>query len=144
MTSAELPGDSQPAQPDRPPTPVPGGESPPGIASATRPGTVTAASVLWIVLGSLLSLGAVGQLGAPAGVDIPFGAVALVLALGVLLIVLGVRLRRGSDTRVGLTIVGALLSLGLWPALLTVPAIVLQFRPSSKAWFDSRRSAPQS
>lgn len=101
---------------------------------------MTAASVLWIILGSMLSLGAVGYLGSPQGANVSLAAIALVLGLGVLFIVLAVRLRRGGDTRVILTVLGGLSSLGLWPALLVVPAIVLQFRPSSKAWFDSRRS----
>jgi hypothetical protein len=109
---------------------------PPGT-SAARPVTVTAASVLWIVLGSMLSLGAVGFLGSPEGANVSLAAIALVVALGVLFVVLGVRLRRGGDTRVILTVLGGLLSIALWPALLVVPAIVLQFRPSSKAWFAS-------
>ncbi|MGH3391905.1 MAG: hypothetical protein ACRDOO_23790 [Actinomadura sp.] len=96
--------------------------------------------MLWSVLGWLLSLGAVGFVITPDGAGTSLVAIALVLGLGILIIALGSRLRRGVDTRVVLTVLGSMLMLAIWPVLLVVPAIVLQFRPGSKAWFDSRRS----
>ena len=112
----------------------------PAVGAAPRPATVTAASTLWIILGALTAAGAstftLQALG--SGTFTELIAALAVTALGIYFWVLGVRLRRGRDVRVVLTVLGLLYSLVVWPAVFAVPAIVLQFRPSSKQWLGPR------
>ncbi|MEV4757338.1 hypothetical protein AB0J86_19785 [Micromonospora sp. NPDC049559] len=107
-----------------------------------RPRTVGVAGGLWITLGVLLAVaGALTAFQALGNGELTMVlAGVLVGGLGAAFWASGVSLRRGRDTRVVLTVLGGLLSLFVWPALLAVPAIVLQYRASSRRWFDSRRS----
>ncbi len=111
-----------------------------------RPRAVTAASVLWICLGVLLALDTNRQLMLDTNwqlVDLRTAAVnsisvLLEMGAGAAFIVLASFLLRGSN-RAGtaLIVLGASLLLFCWPALFVVPAIVLQFRPRSSAWFNA-------
>ena len=126
-------------EPRRIPEPRGGFGSTPGIPPA-RPGAVTAAFVLWVVLGVVLVLGGVG---APATMGAALGVllgVFLLIGLGVFVIALGLRVKRGDrGARVTVSVIGVFISLFLWPVVFTVSAIVLQFLPSSNAWFESRQ-----
>ncbi|MQA03514.1 MAG: hypothetical protein GEV07_12605 [Streptosporangiales bacterium] len=59
--------------------------------------------------------------------------------VGVAVIVLAAAMRRGASSwvRMTLTVVGCLFAFGLWPMLLVIPAIVLQFKAPSNAWFTA-------
>lgn len=103
-----------------------------------RPGTVTAAAVLWICNGVLLtvtfSLEALRAYGMHG--DVTRAGLAFVLTTGALLIWrFGSRLRYGHDNRVTLTVLGALSGLGIVTLVFVVPAIVLQYLPASRQWF---------
>lgn len=115
----------------------PPGEPPP------RPTVLTVATVLWIVLGALLALGAIWYLGTPGGSTLSTGPLAPILAaiVGVTFIVFGIRLRGGSNgARTVLTVLGCLLLLGIWSAPLVVPALILQYHRSSSAWLQAVRT----
>jgi hypothetical protein len=117
----------------------------PEVPVPARPNTVTAASVLWIIVGAML---------------IPYGLWVLLEALeygylpttvGALIfmvIVTGISvafwdlsksLRRGRDSRTVLTVLGLTCCLCLCPTVFAVPAIVLQYSASSKQWFSLQR-----
>jgi len=112
---------------------------------------VTAASVLWIVLGVVLALGGIGEVGMSlstpygAGSGVPMGAFAAGLAaLGVAMVVLAVLMRRGRNgARIAVTVLGGCALLGCWTILLVAPAVVLQFLPVSNAWFDAVGARPR-
>lgn len=114
--------------------------------AAGRPQAVTAASVLWIILGGVLIAGAIGEAAelsayAPDGAGASAGG--FVIVVGVVLIILATRMRRGKEgARTALTVIGSILMLALWPILLVVPALILQFRPDNKAWFAANRPPP--
>lgn len=105
-----------------------------------RPQTVTIASVLWICLGVLLALAAIGYLVGPRHARLSTDPIAplIVLGIGVIFVVLASRMRRGENgSRIALTVLGAILLFGIWTALFVIPAIVLQFRSDSNAWFHA-------
>lgn len=117
------------------PAPMP---PPPGVTGhhVPRPGTVTAASVLWMVLGGwlVLAYGYAAILAFGAARDL-MGVMAVGLTVVAIVVYrLGRRLRYGRDTRTALAILGLLNSLSLLPLLLVIPAIVLQNRPSARHW----------
>ncbi|RKR91893.1 hypothetical protein BDK92_6321 [Micromonospora pisi] len=116
----------------------------PTVATTPRPATVTVASILWIILGALTTVGAstMALQAAGSGTLTELIAALAVTALGIYLWVLGVRLRRGRDVRVALTVLGLAYSLVIWPAIFAVPAVVLQYRPSSKQWLGRQGEAP--
>ncbi|MFD0205448.1 MULTISPECIES: hypothetical protein [Saccharothrix] len=108
---------------------------PPAAYHVPRPGTVTAAAVLWISEGVLLTLAygfealrAFGTYG-----DVTRGTFAL--AFAVVIWRFGSRLRFGYDNRAVLTVLGALSGLAIITLLFVVPAIVLQYLPASRRWF---------
>ena len=77
--------------------------------------------------------------GAERGFGVLLG-VFLLIGLGVFVIALGLRVKRGDrGARVTVSVIGVFISLFLWPVVFTVSAIVLQFLPSSNAWFESRQ-----
>ncbi|ONI87217.1 hypothetical protein ALI22I_22480 [Saccharothrix sp. ALI-22-I] len=99
-----------------------------------RPGTLTAAAVLWIITGVLLtvSYGSAALRAFLDGNDV-MAAVASVLTVAAVVIwQLGRGLRHGSDNRTALTVL-SLVGLGLFPLVLA--AIVLQYVPASRQWF---------
>ena len=105
---------------------------------APRPGTVTAAAVLWICDGVLLTVAFGFEALRAYGIDgdVTRAAVAVVLTVGAALIWrFGSRLRFGHDNRVTLTVLGALSGLGIVTLIFVVPAIVLQYLPASRQWF---------
>jgi hypothetical protein len=119
--------------------PLPDPDQPP---SPQCPRELAIAAALWLALGIVL---AVGSLWYGLGTSSPSPyevrpsslAVLLVIGLGVVFIVGSRRLRRGGGrARIVLTILGGLFLFALWPALLVVPALVLQYRPASNAWFQ--------
>lgn len=103
-----------------------------------RPGTITAAAVLWIVLGVWMMLAGVGTTvqafnhswGRPAWIGC--GTIAVV---GALLWRLGTSLWRGRDVRTRLVVWGALSCFLLVTVIFVVPALVLQYHPRSRRWF---------
>ncbi|WP_103954045.1 hypothetical protein [Nonomuraea solani] len=104
------------------------------------PRTVTIAATLWISLGALLVAGMVYYALDPRSAPLSTGLLTLVvwIGVGVAFIVLGKLMRQGSTrARTALTVMGIVSLAGLWTALLVVPAIVLQFRPASSAWFKA-------
>jgi len=111
----------------------------PGARAAARPGTVTAASVLWICLGSLTVLAGFGML-----IDVPQGELAPALigtfffsVIGLSFIVPAVlMLYRSSPARTALTVLGAASLALILTAPLVIPALILQFHRTSKAWFE--------
>jgi hypothetical protein len=124
-------GDTPPLQPEP--------YAPPGWANPLppRPRTVSIASGLWIALGVIFVLGTISYLGSPQPAALTAGPIIpdLLLVMGGAFIVLGSRMRRGRrNNRTALTVLGAIALIGLWPVLLVVPAIVLQYRPDSTAW----------
>jgi nitrogen fixation/metabolism regulation signal transduction histidine kinase len=105
-----------------------------------RPRTIAIASVLWICLGAILILGTIYQLGEPEYAVAPVNPLVplVLIALGGAFIWLAIRLRGGNTSaRTALTVLGALSMLALWPALLVIPAMILQTRQSSRAWFHA-------
>lgn len=153
--------DGQPAGPP----PWPAGGAPPASSPQTwqhpgaapgqhqrtnRPGPITAAMVLWIIIGVLLvlsSLAGVGNLPETGDIARAIGqriGVGLFAGLGIALIVLSVRLGRGSSgARVALTVLGVISMFGLVTIPLAVTALILQFRPSSSAWLATVAAARQ-
>lgn len=102
------------------------------VGLTPRPRQLGIASVLWIVLGVLIALGTYFQR-APRLAGSP--AALLLVAIGVALVVFGLLLRGGAGwTRIPLTVLGAMSCIGLWPMLLVVPAIVLQYHQTSQEW----------
>ncbi|MEQ4723816.1 hypothetical protein [Nonomuraea sp. B19D2] len=104
------------------------------------PRAVTVASTLWICLGVLLAFAMIYEFFGPGSVPLSTGWLSLALwfGVGVAVIVLAKLMRQGSTgARIALTVLGAVMLLGIWTALLVVPAIVLQFRPNSNAWFQA-------
>jgi hypothetical protein len=138
-----------------PPSETPGrGSVGPGSALLPAPPrSIRIASVLWICLGvvALLIPLSVQQTdpayeGGSASdqlYDRPFTFLVelltpLIWAGAVAIIVLGQRVRRGSErARRWLPVLGAVSLVLCWPALFYVPALMLQSRPESKAWFDA-------
>lgn len=115
----------------------------PGAAAAPRrptdpPKAVRTAARLWSVLGGLIAISMVVPLSDPEHYNAPAASAVFYICYGVAMIVLARRLRRGHDTRITLALGSMLPLLGLFPALLVVPALVLQWRGASNAWFDSR------
>ncbi|MFF4624424.1 hypothetical protein [Nonomuraea jabiensis] len=105
-----------------------------------RPRTVTIASTLWICLGSVLGLAMIYSAFGPGQPTLSTGMSTVVVWIGVAVtfIVLAKFMREGSDgARIALTVLGSMFLLGIWPALVVIPAIVLQFRPASNAWFQA-------
>ncbi|WP_158840358.1 hypothetical protein [Saccharothrix deserti] len=100
-----------------------------------RPGTLTAAAVLWIITGVLLTLAygfeAVRAFGYGNDIRAAVGALLTVAAVGIWR--LGSGLRHGHDNRIGLIMLGLVPGLGLFP--LVIAAIVLQYLPASRRWF---------
>ncbi|MFE9207275.1 hypothetical protein [Micromonospora sp. NPDC007230] len=110
-----------------------------------RPDTVTAASILWIIVGAMLI---------PYGLWIVLNALeygylpttvgslifmVVVTGMGVGFWNLSKALRHGRDSRTILTVLGVICCLFLCPAVVAVPAIVLQYSASSKQWFSLQR-----
>ncbi|MET7338369.1 hypothetical protein [Nonomuraea sp. NPDC005650] len=107
---------------------------------------MTIASTLWICFGSVLGIvmvySALGPRQPMESVDL--FPVAVWIGVAVAFIVLAKFMREGSDgARVALTVLGSMFLLTLWPVLFVIPAIVLQFRPTSSAWFQAvKMTAP--
>lgn len=129
---------------ERPPHVERQGPPEPNRPQAGRPRTVTAASVLWIILGVTLVAGGIGE-SAATSANFPGGpadaaAVVVVAGIGVIFIVLAARMRRGrQDARTALTVIGSISMIFLWPIVLVVPALILQYRRGNKAWFAANR-----
>lgn len=122
--------------------------SPEGTVPA-RPDTVTAASILWIVVGAvLIPYGLWMMLRAFEYDYLPTTVGALifmVIVTGIALALwsLSASLRRGRDTRTALTVLGLISCLCICPAVLAVPAILLQYSASSKQWLASSKDLPR-
>jgi hypothetical protein len=98
-----------------------------------RPRVVSAASVLWILLGAMLILSTLY-----AWTEMGIGSLAwlIVAGIGVIFLLLGYGVRRGSTAaRTRADFIGGLLSIFGLPLIFAVPAIILQHRPSANAWF---------
>jgi len=118
--------------------PQPTDPADPAGPSDRAPGQLRLAAGLWIALGVATVLGALAFYGQNPSLE-PV-AVLLVIGFGVLFVVLAVVMRRGSSAaRIWLTVLGGAYCVVLWPALLVIPAVVLQFRPTSGAWLAARR-----
>jgi FtsH-binding integral membrane protein len=107
------------------------------------PRAVTIAAGLWLALGILLAVAALWYWAQQSGTGASLSPVAvlLVVGLGGVFVVASTRLRCGSGAaRIVLTVLGGLFLLVLWPIPVVVPAVVLQFLPTSNAWF--RQQAP--
>jgi hypothetical protein len=103
-----------------------------------RPGTVTAAAVLWIIDGVLVTLAfgfrALTAFGTDG--DVVTGTVAAAFAVGGAFIWrFGNRLRYGQDNRAALNVLGALSGLTIILLPLVVSAIALQYGSASRRWF---------
>lgn len=105
---------------------------------------------LWMILNGFLALGSIGQYMAlsasyPAGSP-NVGSLSLIFCTGVAGFIVALQLRKGSTAaRTTMTILGAFQLLGIFTAVLIVPALILQYRPSSNAWFramNARRYPP--
>ncbi|MET9632991.1 hypothetical protein ABZX92_36590 [Lentzea sp. NPDC006480] len=96
-----------------------------------RPLVVTIAWVLWLVFGLVIVLGSLYQ-------DIRLANILIAIYGGVLLL-FNRQLKRGRDRRLVLSVMGGLFCLALWPLLVVVPAIVLQYLPESRLWFARSR-----
>ncbi|MEV4578003.1 hypothetical protein AB0K16_32630 [Nonomuraea jabiensis] len=137
--------DHEPPLPDNPPQDQPSGPAEQAAATdwtppPARPWTVTIASALWICLGSVLGLAMISFALGPEQLTLSTGLFTVVVWIGVAVtfIVLAKFMREGSDgARIALTVLGSMFLLGLWPALFVLPAVVLQFRPASNAWFQA-------
>ncbi|HEU0088139.1 MAG TPA: hypothetical protein VFQ77_10895 [Pseudonocardiaceae bacterium] len=153
-----------PLAPSSPPAGWPGpagGPLPP--APVTRPGTVVAAVVCWLLAGLILifsgavtvaaartqeAKNALADLFAKSQVQISEEAIEQLLigtglaavAVGLLTIVFGTLLLGGANwARITVTVLGVLgVLIVLLPAPLVLLALVLQFVPSSNAWFRTR------
>lgn len=109
-------------------------------APLVRPRAMTIASGLWTCLGVLFILGAIGWHGSPESAEVSTGPIVLlvVIGFGVTFIVCASRLRRGhEEARIALTALGIISLIGIWTALLVIPALVLQHRPAGREWLDS-------
>ncbi len=60
------------------------------------------------------------------------------MSIGVLVVVLGRKLKQDVDVRCALVAASVVTLIGLWPVLLVLPATVLQYRSSSNAWFTTQ------
>lgn len=113
-----------------------------------RPDTVTAASILWIIVGATLipyGLWVVLQALEYGYLPTTVGALifmVIVTGIGVAFWGLSTSLRRGKDVRTILTVLGLICCLCLCPAVFAVPAIALQYSASSKQWFSLQRGSP--
>lgn len=114
-----------------------------------RPDTVTVASILWIVVGPLSVLLGVwillqalvyGYLPTIVGSAI---VLCVIAGFGIAFVNLSGSLRRGRDVRTTLTVLGVILCFLICPAFVVVPAIVLQYLPSSGRWFRACAPYPQ-
>lgn len=110
----------------------------------TRPVPVAVATALWIILGVITGLGAVGYYLMPyGGSDISPVSILFVVGIGVAFIVLATFVLRGSNgARIAVTVLGGVMLLGVWTIVFVVPAIVLQFLPSSNVWFQAGHRRP--
>lgn len=120
------------------PMPPPPSAAPSAGYVEPRPGAVTAAAVLWITEGVLLTLAygfeALRAFGTEG--DVVRGTFACAFTVGAALLWrFGSRLRHGHDNRAALTALGAVSGLAIVTLVLVVPAIVLQYRPASRRWF---------
>jgi ABC-type transport system involved in multi-copper enzyme maturation permease subunit len=110
------------------------------------------ASGVWLAVGVLFVLGGLAAFSEIANglADDPIILIMAPLSLlfGVVFVILGRLLKRGRDTRIALTVIGALLLvfafafvqiLAVLLLVLLVPAIVLQFRPDSGRWLTMSR-----
>ncbi|KJK52674.1 hypothetical protein UK23_03500 [Lentzea aerocolonigenes] len=95
-----------------------------------RPLVVTIAWVLWLALGLVIVLGSLYQ-------DIRLANILIAIYGGVLLL-FNRQLKRGRDRRLVLSVMGGIFCLALWPLLVVVPAIVLQYLPESRLWFNAQ------
>ncbi|WP_344901519.1 hypothetical protein [Actinomadura meridiana] len=137
MTNAPDPADEHHPPPPAQWTPPPTAPWP-DTGPLARPRTIKIASILWICLGVILILGMLAQLGQPYSVTLNPLVPPILIGVGIAFIVLATRMRAGSTgARTALTVLGAILLLGLWTALLIIPAMALQARPSSRAWFHA-------
>ena len=123
-----------------------------------QPRTLAIAAKLWRVVGGLFVivavLGSFGQtVNGPAQADGLTVVIGLLFAVsGVAILILGGRLKRGSDTRIPLTALSviifvwwlAIIKLLLFVAVLplVVPAIILQYWRTSNRWFTALRERP--
>ncbi|MGA6167013.1 hypothetical protein [Amycolatopsis magusensis] len=98
-----------------------------------RPSSVTAAAVLWIVLGVWLTVTGFGAL--PIR-QIPFGVALVVLVAGLAVWWLGAALKRGADVRTAAAVLGLVTAVMVLPVVFALPAIILQYRPASRRWFE--------
>ncbi|MFC5748395.1 hypothetical protein [Actinomadura rugatobispora] len=107
---------------------------------APRPRNVTIAATIWIVFAVILALGGLSYALNPEATNLnagPFAPVFLI-GLGAAFVILAIRLRKGGNgARIALTVMGALLLVGVWTVLFVVPALVFQFLPDSNAWFKA-------
>jgi hypothetical protein len=99
--------------------------------------------VCWLVDGGVWTLSA--WYDTSRRVSLGAGAPMLVAGLvvgsvGVAVVVLGVLLLTGRDTRVAVIVVGAVTVCGLLTIPLIVAAIVLQYRPAVAGWLRDRRA----
>lgn len=105
---------------------------------------------LWMVLNGILALGSVGEYLAASTsyeADPPeVSSLALVFGSGVAGFIVATQLRKGSNAaRTTMTILGAFQLLGIFTVVFVAPAIILQYLPSSSAWFRAvnvRRMPP--
>lgn len=99
--------------------------------------------MLWVVLGVFLALayGYWTAVSLAVGNDLAALFAACLAAVAVGISRLGQGLRHGRDERRVLTVIGILTCLSLVPLVLVVPAIVLQYRPSSRHWFSLPQAA---
>jgi predicted branched-subunit amino acid permease len=125
----------------------------PGPGLPRRPRTVSIASGLWLALGVLWVLGGLAAFaeigtGASGGDPIILVMAPLSVAVGALFLVLRRKFARGSDTRIALAVLGAIVLLFgfvggpillVFMVLLVVPALVLQCQRRSSQWFTALR-----
>ncbi|TDD35969.1 hypothetical protein E1287_12420 [Actinomadura sp. KC06] len=111
-----------------------------------RPSSVTVAAALWMILGMTLVL---GVLALPRTTFLVYEIPTRIILFGygVTMVISAGRMLRGSDrARFTVTVMGCLLLIGIWNALLIVPALILQYRPRSREWFrfvDAHHTAPR-
>ncbi|GIL30866.1 hypothetical protein NUM_61200 [Actinocatenispora comari] len=136
---APRPG-SRPRRDHRPAGPA---QPEPSTAPATRPAAGTIAAVCWTVDGALWTLSAWYDTSrrVSLGAAAPMLVAGLVVgSIGVAVVVLGVLLLTGRDTRVPLIVVGAVTACGLFTIPLIAAAIVAQYRPAVAGWLRDRRA----
>jgi hypothetical protein len=119
-----------------------------------RPQPVAIAAGLWLAVGVLFVLGGLGAF-SEISTGLTRDPIILIMAplsllFGIAFAVLGRMLKRGRDTRIPLTVAGVLLLvfavvfvrlLAVPLLVFVVPAIILQYRPTSGRWFTASREA---